>query len=137
MKALGRAALVLAVALGACSQPKGYEQFVGLNPESVYEFSVPFTDSLELYALDFYTRVDASTTGVRKSEVRLDIDWTSPSGSAWSETVYMVLDSRGGNRIPYRDSIAVPECGTWNMRVRVGDAPKRLNGLGIVLYGTR
>lgn len=125
------AAAVFSLLPGACAPDGGYECFIreGDAEGGLYTFTVPFDDSLSTYSLSFYTRVDTPRDKVLEDAVRLDVSWTSPSGKAAGETVYMDASKEVET---YRSGVIPGETGDWKIEVRVQDAPPGFRGLGMI-----
>ena len=124
-------ALLLAA---SCSQPSSTETFI--PAPGPYEFAVDLSDSVAVWDLSLYTRVDA----VRDTlpELKLTATWTSPSAQSFSETVYLPLS--GGTSffsreacVPYRTAVAPLERGCWTLTVTLPSPPSGLRGLGLVV----
>lgn len=135
--------LLAVLSLTACSRPESYEEFIQVD-DSIrgrYEFELDMSDSLEVYDVSFYTRVDRgkiySVNELPPLEIK--VIWESPSGRVYDETVYMSSGDSRGVREKYRTGIEPYERGIWKLCVIPDDPPKGFRGLGIVFerYGTR
>lgn len=134
--------LVLVV-LAACSRPKSYEEFIREKDSvsGMYSFELDMTDSLDIYDVWFYTRVDRSraATVADYPPMELVVWWVAPSGKVYDETVYMSSGDYRGVREKYRSGIEPSERGVWKLCVKPNDPPKNFRGFGVICerYGTR
>lgn len=123
-----RAASVLALVLcfiASCARPASVETFVKADGSGVYDFEINMTDSLHVYDLSFYTRLDG---GRAPSGFPMKVYLTSPSGQTYVENVY--FDCSKGWISPYRTGLVPVEHGLWTMSVRA--AADGMCGLGLV-----
>lgn len=131
------ALVLLLFAASACREPGSAERFVpGDGP---YTFPVDMTDSLKVYDLDLYTRLDGHPEDLRQlQELLLWMDWTSPSGRKASEKVYMPLQGRSSffSRqvlVPYRADMHPVEPGEWTLVITPIGPPEELAGMGLIV----
>lgn len=133
------AVIVLAVllALTGCRRPLSTELFVRADraESGVYMFDIELEDSLSAYDFWFYGR----TSGGSISSLPLNVQWLSPSGRRFSETVYMKSVDADGERELYRSGVVPAEGGLWRISVRPIGAGGNFCGLGIICkeHGTR
>ena len=137
--------IIMVCILSACSAPSSTESFVrcGDRTDGKYVFSADMSDSSEVYAMAFYTRIDCSKAefaGLK--DIRADIVFVSPSGDRYGETVFFpksafrTSDSLTWNfSEEYREGISPIECGLWRVEVNIpeDDDIKGFRGLGMVL----
>ena len=131
-------ACVLTLVAGACAKPSVQEQFVRSDEArmGVYAFELDLDSSSRSYDIYLYSSTVLDTL---LDEVRLDVQWISPSGEAASETVYLRDVCKRGVKELYRSGVEPEERGVWRLRVKVYDPGGDLTGLGIICesYGTR
>lgn len=128
---------VVAVAMGlsmavGCAEPDSTETYMLNDGSGRYYFRMDMTDSLCVYDLSFYTRVDDR----RVEGFPMTVALCSPSGKVESETLW--FDCRAGRTAAYRTDCVPHERGMWQMTVRA-DA-RGMRGLGLICarrYGTR
>lgn len=132
---MGRISSFLAVAAiallsAACSGAGQTSRFIRSDkaPEGVYVFELPLEDSLASYDFWFYSRVEETPM----SNLRLDVQWLSPSGRSLSETVYMRSVGLEGDREKYRSGMVPADAGLWRLSVRPVGAGDDFCGLGLV-----
>jgi hypothetical protein len=130
-----------AAALLSCREPSGREDFIaGKGP---FIFSLDMTDTTRLYDFSFYTRLDGRPhvlAGI--VDMPLDIQWVSPSGNIYEETVWLPLTDSSATfysrqiRRPYRTDVVPVESGVWGLSVSVPDSVDipGLRGLGLVQH---
>ena len=111
-------------ALYGCHRPAAHETFLRSDGSGLYEFDLDMSDSLVVYDVSFYTRIDVEQLAGFPMQVR----WYSPSGQLYSEQVY--FDYSAGPVSLYRRSCDPQEHGIWRMMVRC-EAPG-MRGLGLV-----
>lgn len=134
---------VAAAAAAGCAQPSSVELFVPASRavDGVYSFGVDMSDSLAVYDLAFFTRVDRP--GARRSltrpAIRLDLEWVSPGGEKSGETVYMPSGDEKGVLQSYRRGVRPSEAGVWTLNAEVVQPEDGFRGLGIICKrnGTR
>lgn len=117
--------------LAGCVRPLSYEQFVRSDQatDGVYSFDVDMSDSLSSYTVSFYSKVDRK----KPVDVPLQVLWTSPSGKEYSESVYMKMGQRKGDREVYRSSLVPNEFGDWTICVTSLNDLKGFRGIGIIV----
>ena len=127
---LAVAALACALALAGCREPDGFETFVRRDAarNGVYVFSLPLTDTTAAYDFWFYSR----TVRHPVTNLRLNVQWLSPSGDGFSETVYMRSVLRRGSKELYRSGMVPAQAGDWQLSVRPVGAEDELLGWGVV-----
>ena len=129
--------LITLLVFTGCREPMSVEKFV--KGEGPYTFFVDMSDSTATYDFDLYTRVDAPVDSLRKmTALPLQVTWTSPSFHVFREDVYLPLEGKTSLfsrqvRVPYRVGIRPAEWGSWQVMVRVPDAPEGLCGMGLVV----
>ncbi len=141
--------LFLGVLCLCCTRPDVEETFVkagSVREGGAYPFSVDMADTLCRYDLSFYTRLDMRKSRLEKiGALVLEVEWVSPSGTRYGETLKMPVPSTGsffstGAVVPYRTGLFPVEAGKWTLEVRVPDAPEGFRGLGLItsrIDGTR
>jgi len=129
--------------LASCQQPSSYEKFIRTADavDGQFCFEIDMSDTLSLYDLSFFTRVDVGRFASQKARPYLElyVSWVSPSGQVFDETVFMEAgDSRGSSQL-YRSGLEPFEAGEWKLNIRPVDAPSRFRGLGVICRknGTR
>ena len=92
--------LLSAALLLSCSRPLSTEIFVRSDEarDGVYVFDLTLADSLVNYDFWFYSR----TLDEPLTSLPLNVQWLSPSGRRFSETVYMRKVDSDGERELYR-----------------------------------
>lgn len=90
-----------------------------------YEFELDMTDSLGVYDLSFYTRLDKE---LHPAGFPLKVYMTSPSGRKFVESVYYQFGD--SCVVPYRTDLVPVEYGIWQMMVMT-DADF-ITGLGLI-----
>lgn len=126
------AVLIPLLVLAACVRPDAVETYVLNDGTGRYIFSLDMGDSLSVYDLSFYTRVDDRDVEGFPMTVTL----YSPSGEVQSETVW--FDCRSGQEAVYRTDCEPQERGVWQMSVRAN--AEGLRGIGLICrerHGTR
>lgn len=136
---------VMCLAL-SCREPSAREDFVaGGGP---FIFRVDMSDTTRTYDLSFYTRLDARPHLLENVvDVPLSVQWISPSGEVFEETVYLPLTDEDATfysrqiRRLYRSGIVPAEDGVWALAVTLPDTVSvpGLRGLGLIQQknGTR
>ena len=127
---LALAACVCFWGLSGCREPDGVELFLRreVARNGVYVFSLPLTDTTAAYDFWFYSRTQKRSL----SNLQLNVQWLSPSGEAFSETVYMRGVSPRGSREFYRSGMVPAEAGSWQLSVRPVGGTEELLGWGVV-----
>lgn len=111
--------------VSSCVRPSSDEYFVISDGTGSYGFALDMSDSLCVYDLTFFTRLEGPG---QVAGFPVKIYLTSPSGVTYSENVY--YDASGDLKVPYRTSLSPVEYGIWNMEV-IASAPG-LDGLGLI-----
>ena len=117
--------VLLSVLLCSCSRPMSVEKFVMADGTGEYVFDLDMTDSLHVYDLSFYTRLDGRDA---PSGFPMKIYLTSPSGQTYVEGVY--FDCSSGVKVPYRTGLVPVERGVWRMSVSA--VAQGMCGLGLI-----
>ncbi|MCR4859438.1 MAG: hypothetical protein K5910_02095 [Bacteroidales bacterium] len=122
--------LLLGWVLSACSEPDGAELFLHRDAarDGVYVFSLPLTDTTAAYDFWFYSRVERQPL----TNLQLNVQWLSPSGDGFSETVYMQRVDPRGSREAYRSGMVPAEAGAWQLSVRPVGVDGDFLGLGVI-----
>ena len=132
--------LALLLCLG-CSRPVRVEGFIRAQdaPGGVYHFDVDLQDSLVVYDIKLFSRVESVFKHLPgMMNVPLSIVWTAPSGQQYSEDVWMTLLRPSESPFLleteqyYRRALVPSEYGKWTVDVRVTDSPKGFSGLGLI-----
>lgn len=129
--------------LFACAPPSSTEEFIKVRDarNGIYSFKVDMSDSLAVYDLSFYTRVDRNslTSSGEAPRIRLVATWISPSGETFSETVYLPSGDAEGMVRKYRSGVQPKEPGVWTLNVKAYSQEKGFRGLGLICdrNGTR
>lgn len=127
------ALFALLIVAAACSSPTGGEQFIR-GPRHSYEFKIEVEDTLSLYDLNFYTRLDGDFSKAQK----LVVQWISPQDKYYREQVWMPLSRTVVQ--PYREGMHFPCTGQWTLKIRPINPPRGLRGMGLswkIVNGTR
>lgn len=109
----------------SCVRPQSDEMFAVSDGTLPYEYVLDMSDSLCLYDLTFFTRLEGHK---KVSGFPMKVYLTSPSGVTYSENVF--YDASRGLKVPYRTSLSPVEYGLWKMEVKAS-APG-LKGLGLI-----
>lgn len=122
-------AFLLAV---SCREPQSQEYFIkGIGP---YVFTVDMSDTTVVYDFDLFTRLDIARPyepDAIPAGMPLDIQWVSPSGARFRESVYLPLSAKVYE--PYRAGVSPLEPGIWTVTLSVPAAPEGLQGMGLVV----
>ena len=121
--------------LPSCAPPpEGVERFIRRDAarDGVYIYSLPLRDTTTAYDLWFYSR----TAQRPITNLRLNVQWLSPSGEAFSETVYMRTVGPRGSRELYRSGVIPAEAGDWQLSVRPVGVDEAFLGLGVICKQT-
>lgn len=139
------AAAAFLMMLFSCSGPSSEEQFVkfGDRADGRYVFSADMSDSLSVYDMSLYTRIDCSRREfASEGDIRTEILLVSPSGKEYGETVYLcrsaftTSDSLSWEFMQdYRSGIHPSEFGIWTVSVRIpeDESIPGFRGLGLIL----
>ncbi|MBR1575583.1 MAG: hypothetical protein IJ654_03940 [Bacteroidales bacterium] len=109
----------------ACSRPATDEQYVFDDGSGQFDFDLDLSDSLCVYDLFFYTRLE-SRLAPPGFPVRVYL--TSPSGERYSESLF--YDASASLVVPYRTDLEPVEYGLWQLSVRA--RAEGLKGLGLI-----
>mgnify|MGYP006873057343 CR=1 FL=1 len=141
MERLSLAVLVI-LAVAACSRPVSWERFVKAEDCHVpgrFDFDLDMADTLVSYDITFYTRLDPGDGAILLS-LPLTVSASSPSGKLYSEEVWADVSkpSSSGHfnkdfEIPYRTSVRPVEAGVWRLSVSVLSGTDFVEGFGCVL----
>ena len=108
----------------SCRRPVSDETFIRADGSGRYEFVMDMADSLCIYDLSFYTRVESDV-----DVVPMIVTWYSPEGKVFTEKIqFPVAQSPVA---PYRQDCDPSPRGSWRLMVKA-DAPG-MRGLGLVL----
>lgn len=123
--------------LAGCARPLSTEMFVRSDraDNGVYVFDLELEDSVTVYDFWFYSR----TVSRGISSLPLNVQWLSPSGRRFSETVYMKSVDADGEKELYRSGVVLSESGLWRLSVRPVGVDDEFCGLGVICkeHGTR
>lgn len=117
--------LVLLFGAVACSRPESVEQFVFDDGSGQFDFQVDMSDSLGVYDLSFYTRMESRLS---PPGFPIRIYLTAPSGERYSESLF--YDASAGLVVPYRTRLQPVEYGVWTLSVRA--RAEGLKGMGLI-----
>ena len=124
MRRVGFLLLVL-LSLAACRRPESVESFAFDNGDGQFDFTVDMGDSLSVYDLSFFTRLESRFSA---PGFPMRVYLTSPSGTVYGETLF--YDASAGLVVPYRSDLRPVEYGVWQLSVRA--QAEGLNGLGLI-----
>ncbi|MBO8485585.1 MAG: hypothetical protein IAB78_04070 [Bacteroidetes bacterium] len=141
----GMVCIMLIPVFLCCSEPASSGTFIkscDTETPGLYPFTIDMTDSLCLYDMTLYTRIDATEKRFARmpSGIPLDIRLTSPGGKRYAETVYipkegfsMMTSFSREYEMPYRKNIRPEEYGIWKMEIEIQDEKDfpGLRGMGI------
>lgn len=117
--------LVLLLGAVSCARPDSVEQYVFDDGNGQFDFKVDMSDSLCVYDLSFYTRLE-SRLSPPGFPVRVYL--TSPSGVTYSESLF--YDASASLVVPYRTDLQPVEYGIWSLSVRA--RAEGLKGMGLI-----
>ena len=117
--------LLLLLGAASCVRPESEEQYVFDDGSGQFEFQVDMSDSLCVYDLSFYTRLE-SRLAPPGFPVRVYL--TSPSGERYSESRF--YDASDALVVPYRKELVPVEYGVWTLSVRA--RAEGLKGMGLI-----
>lgn len=130
----------------SCSQPLSVETFVRSSAKDAsgrYPFILCMDDSLAVYSIRFFTRMDISADEFNGlQDIAVDVLLESPSGKGYAERVYLgkkdFVSGRGFAKdynMPYRTGFRPMEYGQWNMYLTLPEkAPADMvRGMGVCL----
>lgn len=123
-------AALASISVISCSEPLTDEVFVRKDQKvnGAYEFAVDMTKGEYSYDLSFYTVIDG--TGV--TELPLNIEFISPSGTRYAERVSMEVSGMTVDMQLYRSSLVPVEYGIWTLRVIPMMDIEQMRGLGLI-----
>lgn len=139
-------ALLLVMCLVCCSAPDTWEMFVkntGDGDRSEYIFPLKMSDSLAIYDIELFTRLDISDAAFAAlpEVIPLNITYTSPSGTGYYEEAGISKNgwSRASHfsyeyRLPFRQGLIPVEYGDWSMSI---DIPEEAGIEGLRGFGIR
>ena len=116
------ALLLLAV---ACQRPLTTETYVFDNGSGQFDFEVDMSDTLCVYDLSFYTRLESRLS---PPGFPIRVYLTSPSGVVYGESLF--YDASTGLVVPYREDLRPVEYGSWLLSVRA--RAEGLQGMGLI-----
>ncbi len=139
--------LTVLLALFSCSPPPSMEAFVkvsGRDESGRYPFVLDMEDSLAVYSIHLYTRVDCSLAEFSDmGDMAVDVQLESPSGRRYVERVYIrkndfvsVSGLARDYNMPYRTGFRPSEYGMWNMYLTlpsVDHEDSGIRGMGVCL----
>ncbi|MGM9735098.1 MAG: hypothetical protein ACI3ZL_01670 [Candidatus Cryptobacteroides sp.] len=137
------AVLSAATILGGCSSVDTVVSYVPVSKADSLgrlQVGLDLSDTTASYDISLYSRLDCSVKDFsRLKEFPVGIEFVSPSGNIYSETVYVPLDSFEINDgtvhdfcAPYRTGAVPVEGGEWTMYLSLPDIPG-LYGMGVIL----
>lgn len=147
VRSLAAAVLSAAALLSACARPSSTEEFIrlsGRDGEGLYHFDIDMSDSLSLYDITFYSRIDCNNVKMRSlRDFPMEITWMSPdSVRRYREKVYFPIHDETPTSsfyskqyvIPYRTGLDPVSSGVWHIAVRVeaDDHIPGFRGLGVI-----
>lgn len=129
--------------LAGCSSPDTVVSYIPVSKADAsgrLETELDFSDSTVRYDISLYSRVDCTAKDFGRLEAfPVWIEFVSPSGVAYTETVYIPLDeferSEGAVHdfsVPYRKGLVPVEAGIWKMYVSLPEIAG-LHGIGVIL----
>ena len=116
---------VLLLGAAACSRPQSLEQYVFDDGSGQFDFEVDMSDSLCVYDLSFYTRLESKDC---PPGFPVRIYLTSPSGVTYSESLF--YDASSSFVVPYRTDLKPVEYGVWTLSLRT--RAEGLTGMGLI-----
>lgn len=136
---------VLTLASG-CREPMSKEVFTladKLDSDGIYHFEMDMSDTLSVYDVWLYTRIDApNITMATCPGFGLDVTWKAPSGQMYGEEVY--FDTPLGSeyyshqyKVLYRSGLIPVEAGVWTLSLKVRDDVEGLRGMGVQTVRTK
>ena len=114
-----------------------------LGSDGTYHFEMDMSDTLSVYDVWLYTRIDASNpTMATCPGFGLDVTWKAPSGQMYGEEVY--FDTPLGSeyyshqyKALYRSGLIPVEAGVWTLSLKVRDEVEGLRGMGVQSVRTK
>ena len=116
-------ALLFVVA--ACQRPLSTETYVFDNGSGQFDFELDMSDTLCVYDLSFYTRLESRQA---PPGFPIRVYMTSPSGVVYGESLF--YDASAGLVVPYREDLRPVEHGSWLLSVRA--RAEGLQGMGLI-----
>ena len=116
---------LLLMGAAACSRPSSEEQYVFDDGSGLFLFEVDMSDSLSVYDLSFYTRLESRYA---PPGFPIRVYMTSPSGVTYSESLF--YDASVAHVVPYRVDLQPVEYGLWHLSVRA--RAEGLKGMGLI-----
>jgi hypothetical protein len=116
---------LLLLGAAACSRPASEEQYVFDDGSGMFLFEVDMSDSLCVYDLSFYTRLESRFA---PPGFPIRVYMTSPSGVTYSESLF--YDASVALVVPYRTDLQPVEYGLWHLSVRA--RAEGLKGMGLI-----
>ena len=117
--------MLLLLGAVSCVRPASEEQYVFDDGSGQYDFMVDMSDSLCVYDLSFYTRLEKR---LAPPGFPVRIYLTSPSGVTYSESLF--YDASVSLVVPYRTDLRPVEHGVWILSVRA--KAEGLTGMGLI-----
>lgn len=144
---------ITVICLASCGRPASYEKFLLQDERSqdgYYNFEIDFSDSLQLYDLYFYTRIDysdASSRFKKESLPPLEVIWTSPDSVYYKEIILLepseliekneLQSIKYSNSIKtlYRKDISPVIYGQWKLSAKFlnSELKGEIRGLGVIV----
>ena len=114
-----------------------------VGADGLYHFDVDMSDSLSVYDLWLYTRLDKSNIRLVSSPgFPLTAIWTSPSGQRYSEVVYFETPLEKDfyshqYKVLYRSGLRPVESGQWQLSLDIDSQVDGLCGMGLQTVRTK
>ncbi len=121
---------LLLLMVSACSEPASTEIFLQSSKAvgGVYSFELELDDTDAAYDVWFCARTLNGTV----NSLPLTVQWVSPEGKRFSESVYMRTVSPRGEKELYRKDLVPAVPGKWQLSVRPSYVGGDLCGMGVV-----
>lgn len=141
---IAAACAVLSVVL-SCSAPSVTRQFVkksGADSLGRYSFVLDMSDSLAIYDISLYFRLDTDDAGFESmGDIPVGVTFESPDGRQYGENVYVPKSSWCSRShsahdydVEYRTGVSPSVHGKWVMRLSVDDSQVAgFRGIGVRL----
>lgn len=131
--------ILLAVSCSAPSQMEDFRPVDERDSLGRFVYSIDMSDSLSVYDILFYTRVDCpDKLFAELQNIKVDVGLLSPSGISYEETVYIPITSFTSDRkgtydcqVEYRKGLVPVEWGTWRMYIVLPEL-KGMHGMGVI-----
>ena len=117
--------VLLLMGAAACTRPVSEEQYVFDDGSGQFDFQVDMSDSLCVYDLSFYTRLESRQS---PPGFPIRVYLISPSGKRFSESLF--YDASAALVVPYRSDLSPVEPGVWTLSVRA--RAEGLKGMGLI-----